>query len=112
MKAVVIRAGKDGCYVATQKRQTAWLPAYHQDAKRVVDPTGGGNTFLGGFAITLARSTEIDFAAIKDAVINGAVAASFAIEQIGMPKLMIEGSIETWNGDSVQRRVNELRKTT
>lgn len=92
------------------EKHTAWLPAYHQDSERVIDPTGGGNTFLGGFSITLARASAINFEVIQDAVVYGAVAASFAIEQIGMPNLGEAGNEETWNGDSVQKRIWELRQ--
>ncbi|KAJ4361471.1 hypothetical protein N0V85_009405, partial [Neurospora sp. IMI 360204] len=53
-----------------------WLPAYHTDAAKVVDPTGGGNTFLGGLAVALARGKSIE-----EACAWGSVAASFAIEQ-------------------------------
>lgn len=109
MKAIVVRAGKDGCYVAANT-QSAWFPAFYQDASKVIDPTGGGNTFLGGFSISLARSSGLDFPNIKQAVISGAVAASFAIEQIGMPTLDDEGDRETWDGDSVRRRIEELTR--
>ncbi|KAK3201367.1 hypothetical protein GRF29_185g752976 [Pseudopithomyces chartarum] len=43
---IVVRSGKDGCLVARSGVQK-WLPAYHQRAEKVVDPTGGGNGFLG-----------------------------------------------------------------
>jgi sugar/nucleoside kinase (ribokinase family) len=109
VKAIVVRSGKDGCYIATEA-ESAWLPAYHRDGSKVIDPTGGGNTFLGGFSINLARTTTIAFTGIKEAAISGAVAASFAIEQIGMPILDSEGDSETWNGDSVQRRIDELKQ--
>ena len=47
--SVVVRSGKDGCYVASSS-QKAWLPALHAATpEKVVDPTGGGNGFLGGF---------------------------------------------------------------
>src|SRR5579859_4349672 len=45
---VVFRCGKHGCLVAT-KEMKKWLPAYHQSPERVVDPTGGGNAFCGGY---------------------------------------------------------------
>lgn len=109
LRAVVVRSGKEGCYIAT-KENTAWLPAYHQNSEKVVDPTGGGNTFLGGFSITLARASTIDFAAIENAVVYGAVAASFAIEQIGMPTLGRAEGEETWNDDSVGKRIRELQQ--
>ena len=49
--AVVVRAGKEGCYVASPPSSSSsdnegvkrWLPAYHQNPEKVVDPTGGGN---------------------------------------------------------------------
>jgi len=92
------------------KEHAAWLPAYHQTGEKVIDPTGGGNTFLGGFSITLARATNIDFTAIKNAVVYGSVAASFAIEQIGMPKLGRAEGEETWNDETVQKRIRELQQ--
>ncbi|KAJ1331742.1 ribokinase [Microdochium nivale] len=59
-----------------------WIPAYHTDKDKVVDPTGGGNAFLGGLAVALARGKSLEEAAAW-----GTVAASFAIEQVGMPTL-------------------------
>ncbi|KAJ6444210.1 MAK32-like protein [Purpureocillium lavendulum] len=84
-----------------------WVPPYHHDPARVVDPTGGGNTFLGGLTVALARGHTL-----IDAAAWGSVAASFAIEQVGMPVLVTEpdGS-ETWNGDSVCRRLNGFKST-
>ena len=66
----------------------------------VVDPTGGGNAFLGGFAVAVARGKSLDEAAAW-----GNVAASFAIEQVGVPVLGedAEGR-ETWNGVRVEDR--------
>ncbi|CAI6095469.1 unnamed protein product [Clonostachys chloroleuca] len=79
-----------------------WLPAYHQDASKVVDPTGGGNTFLGGLAVALARGHGVEEAAAW-----GTVAASFAIEQIGVPILEAgdENNEEKWNGESIWERL-------
>lgn len=71
-----------------------WIPAYHEDPANVVDPTGGGNTFLGGLGVALARGESLE-----DAVIWGAVAASFAIEQVGVPTLGRDADgREAWNG--------------
>ncbi|KAK1780129.1 Ribokinase-like protein [Copromyces sp. CBS 386.78] len=78
-----------------------WLPAYHTDAAKVVDPTGGGNTFLGGLAVALARGKSIE-----EACAWGSVAASFAIEQVGVPELGTDGEgSETWNGERVEERL-------
>jgi sugar/nucleoside kinase (ribokinase family) len=113
--AVVVRAGKMGCLVVSPKHSPTWLPAYHQPQGRgennakVIDPTGGGNAFIGGLSVGLARHgmTDYIFAAAM-----GIVAASFAIEQIGIPVLVkVEGSEdEFWNGFSVSARFEEYQK--
>lgn len=78
-----------------------WLPAYHTNAEKVVDPTGGGNTFLGGLAVALARGKSIE-----EACAWGSVAASFAIEQVGVPEIgKDEEGRETWNGERVEERL-------
>ncbi|KAF4342281.1 carbohydrate kinase MAK32 [Fusarium beomiforme] len=83
-----------------------WVPAYHTDPSKVVDPTGGGNTFLGGLGVALARGESIE-----EAVAWGTVAASFAIEQVGVPTIGrdAEGR-EAWNGHNVEDRLREFRK--
>ena len=99
--ALVVRAGKDGCYIATRK-QSRWLPAYHQSGDRVRDPTGGGNAFLGGLGVALARDKSL-----VEAAIWGTVAASFAIEQVGMPVRSVgQDGKERWNGDRVAERLD------
>ncbi|KAJ8129396.1 hypothetical protein O1611_g4234 [Lasiodiplodia mahajangana] len=108
-----------------------WIPAFHTDTYeesdedpvegdagldtgtgettrrkgKVVDPTGGGNTFLGGLAVALARGKGVEEAAAW-----GSVAASFAIEQIGMPTLgHDDDGHETWNGVRVDERFEEFK---
>lgn len=118
--AVVVRLGERGCYVAQMIRHI-FLPAYHRPrsdlneteksawTEKVADPTGGGNAFLGGYCIGLLTApcplglTEFEMAAVY-----GSVAASFVIEQFGMPKLSIRESDgqELWNGESAHDRMN------
>lgn len=96
-----------------------WIPAYHSESSpKVVDPTGGGNAFLGGLAVALARGRSLE-----DAATWASVAASFAIEQIGMPTLtpaaVVNGdgdgdedkpsSPERWNGVVVDDRLGEFQ---
>lgn len=73
---------------------------------KVVDPTGGGNAFIGGLAIGLVRSGG-NFVL---AAAMGTVAASFTIEQIGIPTLSKKGEQELWNGVEVQDRLEEYRR--
>ncbi|KAG9635549.1 Ribokinase-like protein, partial [Aureobasidium melanogenum] len=100
--AVVVRSGKDGCYVSSASKQ-AWLPAFHAPTPvKVVDPTGGGNGFLGGLAIGLVRTGDV-----VEACKWGNVAASFMIEQVGVPVLQVEEGVERWNGVIVKERMEE-----
>ena len=104
----MVRAGKDGCFVATGEK-TQWIPAYHQKPDKVIDPTGGGNAFLGGMGIGLGRGAAvIEWDTLERAAIWGSIAASFAIEQVGMPALAGDRSGETWNGEQAMTRVDEL----
>lgn len=103
--SALIRAGKAGCFITTgPESKGIWLPAYHEDQKKVVDPTGGGNGFLGGFTVTSAikRRGESNLGRLRRAAIEGAVAASFMIEQVGVPALSLamEGK-QLVNGDTV-----------
>lgn len=85
-----------------------WLPAFHDgpDAQcHVVDPTGAGNAFLGAMSVALARGDDVVAAAAA-----ASVAASFAVEQLGMPVLGAdELGQETWNGVRIQDRLDAFR---
>lgn len=103
--SVVIRAGREGCYLRSQEG-SSWLPAYHQpmedgtDQPEVVDPTGGGNAFLGCLSMALAQGMSL-----KEAAEMASVAASFIVEQVGMPTLSNDSRGETWNGVHVVDRL-------
>jgi sugar/nucleoside kinase (ribokinase family) len=107
---IVVRSGKVGCYIARagSEQTSSWLPAYHTDQSKVVDPTGGGNGFLGGLAVGLVR-TEFN---VIEAARWGSVAASFTIEQVGMPQLTpsAEDTTELWNGVSVKERLQDYKQ--
>jgi sugar/nucleoside kinase (ribokinase family) len=101
---------EDGCVareeIEIDPGMEKWIPAYHSDATRVVDPTGGGNAFLGALAVGLARGKTIDEAAVL-----ASVAASFVIEQVGVPVLgQDEGGNETWNGVQTQDRLDDFQE--
>jgi sugar/nucleoside kinase (ribokinase family) len=106
----VVRCGKDGCF-AVRDGVRSWMSAYHQSAERVIDPTGGGNGFLGGLAVGLVRAGEAPgIENLEEAAAWGSVAASLAIEQVGMPRLGSDGQNETWNGVKVEDRLAEYKK--
>ena len=101
--SIVVRCGAQGCYAASRKAGQ-WFPAFHtKETNKVVDPTGGGNAFLGGLTIALARGKDT-----QEACAWASVAASFAIEQIGMPTLGESIHGELWNSDDVWDRLNRF----
>ena len=104
---IVVRSGKDGCLVA-RRGWRKWMPAYHQNSAKVVDPTGGGNGFLGGLAVGLVRSGGV--AGLEEAAAWGSISASFAIEQVGMPVLAQTPQGETWNDVRVEERLSEFEQ--
>ena len=60
-------------------------PAYPLEA--VVDPTGAGDTFAGGFMGSLARTGSLDAGAIRRAMFHGSVMASFCVEGVAHDRL-------------------------
>ncbi|RDW76715.1 uncharacterized protein DSM5745_06707 [Aspergillus mulundensis] len=129
---LVIRAGKEGSYTYSRGLRI-WLPAYHQPTASgespVVDPTGAGNSFLGALAqgmVSEGRDAAKAVASVLSesavwrkaaavcgkhqsiplALILATVAASFVVEQIGVPhrSTSAEGK-EHWNGTEFTERV-------
>lgn len=78
----VIRAGGDGALALQAGRPCERVPAFYDaGAEAVVDATGAGNAFLGGYVAGWLRG-----GGVRHALCCGAVAASFALEQIGLPR--------------------------
>lgn len=51
--------------------------------EKVVDPTGAGDCFAGGFLGHIAKTGDLSFDNMKRALIYGATMASFAVEDFG-----------------------------
>ncbi|KAL4868970.1 hypothetical protein BDV12DRAFT_168694 [Aspergillus spectabilis] len=104
---VLIRAGEHGCLVRARHIDPVWLPPFYRTPpdgtqhEKVIDPTGAGNTFLGAWAVGYLI-TESAF----EAACYGAVGASFALEQVGMPERG-DADKEVWNGVDVLSRLRE-----
>jgi len=80
-KMVLIKKGEHGS-LFYNGRDFFSLPAY--PSERVIDPTGAGDTFAGGFMGYLARHKKAGSREIKNALAFGTVAASFNIEGFGL----------------------------
>lgn len=86
-KMVLIKKGEHGVLFYSRSLPGASgiifsLPAY--PVEKVIDPTGAGDTFAGGFMGYLAKSGKINSSLIKKALAYGTVAASFNVEDFGL----------------------------
>jgi len=62
-------------------------PAYPME--EIVDPTGAGDSFAGGFMGYIAKQNNTKNSTLKEAVIYGNVMGAFAVEDFGLKKLLI-----------------------
>ncbi|MGE3175072.1 MAG: PfkB family carbohydrate kinase [Planctomycetota bacterium] len=96
---VIVKKGEHGCFVFSPYFHYA-LPAY--PTEKVVDPTGAGDSFAGGFMGYLAGCDSISLWNMKRAVAYGTVTASLTVEGLGVDRLA-----NAQRGD-VERRYQEL----
>ncbi|MDD5409046.1 MAG: PfkB family carbohydrate kinase, partial [Candidatus Omnitrophica bacterium] len=82
-KMVLIKKGENGVLFYSDKFIFS-LPAY--PVEKVIDPTGAGDTFAGGFMGYLAKAGKINPLTLKKALAYGTVAASFNIEDFGLDR--------------------------
>ncbi|MDD5128950.1 MAG: PfkB family carbohydrate kinase [Candidatus Omnitrophica bacterium] len=78
---VLIKKGENGVLFYSDKFIFS-LPAY--PVEKVIDPTGAGDTFAGGFMGYLAKAQKVSPMTLKKALAYGTVAASFNIEDFGL----------------------------
>lgn len=98
---VLIKKGEHGVLFYSNKFVFS-LPAYPTD--KVIDPTGAGDTFAGGFMGYLTGVKKINEDNLKKALACATVAASFNIEDFGLNKT----AHLTIN--DLKNRINEFRK--
>ena len=113
-KALVIKHGEYGA--------TAWfgpnsfhdgsLDAHHPfrapalPLDEVVDPTGAGDSFAGGFFGYIASQPELTPAVFKRAMFYGGVMGSFTVEKFGTERL------QTLTREEIEERFNLFRQLT
>lgn len=84
LKTVVIKRGEYGVALFNHSFQFA-APAY--PVNKVVDPTGAGDSFAGGYMGYLATSGDTSSEGLRKAAILGSTMASFAVESFGIVRL-------------------------
>ena len=84
-KTLIIKKGEHGALLFGQNDEIFFAPAL--PLADVVDPTGAGDTFAGGFIGYLAQTDDISFENMKRALLYAATMASFCVEKFGTERL-------------------------
>ncbi len=102
-RVVIAKQGEHGAGMYTPDGVFA-LPAY--PTADVVDPTGAGDTFAGGFMGYVAAHVgeEITDGLLRRAIAYGTALASFNVEAFGTERM------QTLTGDEIAGRVAELQQ--
>ena len=102
---VVAKQGEYGAALFTRDGYFA-LPAY--PTRNVVDPTGAGDSFAGGFMGYLAANPdeEVDDRLLRRAMAYGTALASFNVEAFGPERVL------GLSGDEIAERVAELHRSS
>ncbi len=74
--------------------------------EKIVDPTGAGDSFAGGFMGYLAKTGKTDVGTLRRAVIYGSVMASFNVEDFSLNRL------KKLEWDDIEDRYQEFVKLT
>ena len=72
----------------------------------VIDPTGAGDSFAGGFMGYLTKTDDLSFNNLKLACVYGSVMASFCCEQLGTKRL------QTVSAADISKRYKLFKKLT
>jgi len=102
-KYVVIKKGEHGALLFHDD-YVFYAPAL--PLEEVFDPTGAGDTFAGGFAGYIAKTGDISFENMKNAVIYGSTLASFSVEKFGTERM------ENLSKQEVHERLQQFKQLT
>lgn len=83
-KVLIVKRGEYGALMFS-KEGVFWAPSY--PLEEVIDPTGAGDSFAGGFMGFIAGQGIADHVGFKTAVVFGSVIASFTVENFSVKKL-------------------------
>lgn len=102
-KYVVIKKGEHGALLFNEGNMF-YAPAL--PLAEVFDPTGAGDTFAGGFCGYLAKTEDVSFNNMKNAIIYGSNLASFCVEKFGTSRM------ESLTSDEVKNRLQAFKELT
>jgi len=100
VRFLVVKRGEYGAALFVGGRYFT-VPAY--PVEKPVDPTGAGDGFAGGFMGYLARAGRDDAATLRQAMMYGAVLASFCVEDFSIRRF------ELVTLQAIEARCDDLR---
>jgi sugar/nucleoside kinase (ribokinase family) len=98
-KTLIIKKGEHGALLFKGEKMF-YCPAL--PLEDVFDPTGAGDTFVGGFIGFLSSTDDLTFDNMKRAVVYGSAMASFCVEKFGTERMF------TLTQDEIRDRVQEF----
>jgi sugar/nucleoside kinase (ribokinase family) len=102
-KYVIIKKGEHGALLF-HHNEIFSAPAL--PIANVLDPTGAGDSFAGGFAGYLTQTLDFSFNNMKSAVIYGSAMASFTVEKFGTESLI------NYSCSSIANRLKAFKELT
>lgn len=98
---VIIKQGEYGAFLFVRDDIFS-APAF--PLEEVMDPTGAGDSFAGGFLGYVANRGDTSPETLRSAVVFGSAAASFCVEGVSIERLA------TVKSDELRERVHSFRK--
>lgn len=102
-KTIIVKKGEHGCMMYHNK-SFFFAPAF--PLEKVVDPTGAGDSFAGGFLGYVARENKINDETLRKGVIYGSIIASFNVENFSFVQL------EKLTVEELNERVEKFKQLT
>ncbi len=100
-QVLVVKKGEHGAVMITAE-DYFFAPAY--PVEQVVDPTGAGDSFAGGFVGYLAQKGSLTPECFRQAVIYGSTIASFNVESFSFQRL------KSLQKKEIEQRVERFRE--
>ena len=100
-KYLIMKKGEYGSTLYSNKLEFS-CPSFK--VKKVIDPTGAGDSFAGAFAGYLAESKNYTFEFISSALIYANAVASFCVEKFGIENMLHIPK------DEIDKRISFIKK--
>jgi len=107
---LIIKRGEYGLLMFSNSYRHGYsLPPFHLPGlplEEVIDPTGAGDSFAGGFMGHLARTNDLSLPNLKKACVYGSVMAGFCVENFGTKNL------HNLTPQKIKNRFRDFKKLT